>query len=115
MQRGAFAVGSLVSTRGREWIVVSNGGYLVQLKPITGLDSETTQFYLPLEGKNVRAAEFEPPNSSASSSQCLQSNSSMKSVPKSQAISFLLRMFGHRLRLKVDANLHRLWSYTRAS
>jgi len=58
----AFAVGSIVSARGREWIVVSNGGDLVQLKPITGTDSETTGLFLPLEGRDVRAAQFEPPN-----------------------------------------------------
>ncbi|MBV8356377.1 MAG: DEAD/DEAH box helicase [Deltaproteobacteria bacterium] len=62
MQHGAFAVGSLVRARGREWIVISNGGDLIQVKPITGLDSQTTGLYLPIEGHHIGTAEFEPPN-----------------------------------------------------
>jgi hypothetical protein len=61
MQQGEFALGSLVSVRGRQWIVVSNGANLTQLKPITGSAPETTG-YLPLEQQNVRPAEFAPPN-----------------------------------------------------
>lgn len=62
MQQGEFPVGSLVSVPGREWIGVSNGANLTQLKPITGSEPETTGLYLQLEQQNVRPAEFVPPN-----------------------------------------------------
>jgi hypothetical protein len=62
MQQGEFALGGLVSVRGRKWIVVTNGANLTQLKPIKGSEPETKALYLPLEQQNVRPAEFASPN-----------------------------------------------------
>ena len=62
MQQGDFGLHGLVSFRGIEWILVSNGGDLTQLKPITGSEPETTGLYLTLEQQSVRPAEFAPPN-----------------------------------------------------
>jgi SNF2 family DNA or RNA helicase len=57
-----FAVGSLVRTRGREWIVQpeSKENFLL-LKPLGGTDDETTGVFLPLE--SVTPAQFALPES----------------------------------------------------
>jgi len=58
----SFTVGSLVKTRGREWIVAENQGELLVLRPLGGSDEETTGVYLPLE--KVEPAQFALPNPS---------------------------------------------------
>jgi hypothetical protein len=57
----AFAVGSLVKARGREWVVLpeSEDGMLV-LRPLGGSEDEVTGIYLPIE--NVEPAQFDLPN-----------------------------------------------------
>lgn len=57
----SFAVGSLVKTRGREWVVLPDSREdLLILKPLGGIDGEVTGIYLPLEP--VESAIFELPN-----------------------------------------------------
>lgn len=57
----AYASGSLVKVRGREWVVMPESrDDLLILKPLGGTDEETTGIYLPLE--SVTAAEFKLPN-----------------------------------------------------
>ncbi|MFH1465604.1 MAG: helicase-related protein [Pseudomonadota bacterium] len=61
----AFAVGALVSARGREWVVLPDSdpaGELLVLRPLGGGDDEITGVYLPLEP--VTPAEFPPPDPS---------------------------------------------------
>lgn len=57
----SFAVGSLVRTRGREWVVLPESEEdLLVLRPLGGTDEEVTGVYLPLE--EVTSATFEPPD-----------------------------------------------------
>lgn len=57
----SFAVGTLVKTRGREWIVLPNSSdNLLMLRPLGGTQEEETGVYLPLE--KVAPATFEPPD-----------------------------------------------------
>lgn len=57
----SFAVGSLVRTRGREWVVLPESEEeLLILRPLGGTDDEVTGVYLPLE--EVTSATFEPPD-----------------------------------------------------
>lgn len=58
-----YAVGSLVRARGREWVVLpeSADDFLV-LRPLGGTDREVAGVYLPLEGKDVQPASFDPPD-----------------------------------------------------
>lgn len=58
-----YAVGSLVQSRGREWVVLpdSTADFLV-LRPLGGTDREVAGVYLPLEGDDVRPATFELPD-----------------------------------------------------
>jgi SNF2 family DNA or RNA helicase len=58
-----FAVGSLVQSRGREWVVLpdSTADFLV-LRPLGGADREIAGVYLPLEGNDVRPAAFDLPD-----------------------------------------------------
>lgn len=56
----AFAVGSLVKARQREWVVLPGSVEdLLILRPLGGTEQETTGVYLPLE--EVEAASFAPP------------------------------------------------------
>jgi superfamily II DNA or RNA helicase len=56
-----FAVGSLVKTRGREWVVLpESGDDLLVLRPLGGTDEEIAGVYLPLEA--VESASFALPN-----------------------------------------------------
>jgi superfamily II DNA or RNA helicase len=58
-----FATGSLVSARGREWVVLpGSDGDLLLLRPLGGGEEEATGIYLPLEGDDVRPARFELPD-----------------------------------------------------
>jgi superfamily II DNA or RNA helicase len=57
----AFSVGSLVRTRGREWVVLPESiDDLLVLRPLGGTDDEVAGVYLPLE--RVEAASFAPPS-----------------------------------------------------
>jgi len=64
-----FAPGSLVHTRGREWIVLpeSSESDLI-LRPLGGSEDEKTLIYLPLEAEPVRPASFPPPDPATASS-----------------------------------------------
>lgn len=56
-----FSVGSLVKTRGREWVVLpESSDDLLVLRPLGGSDDEVTGVYLPLE--EVMPASFDLPN-----------------------------------------------------
>ena len=56
----AYASGSLVKARGREWVVMPESrDDLLILKPLGGTDDETTGIYLPLE--TVESATFKMP------------------------------------------------------
>lgn len=59
-----FEVGSLVRTRGREWVVqpASTADFLI-LRALGGRVEETTAVYLPLEGDSVKGATFDLPKS----------------------------------------------------
>lgn len=56
------AVGSLVSARGRDWVVLPPDEPLViRLRPLTGTDDDITGLFVPLEGVPP-AATFAPPD-----------------------------------------------------
>jgi len=56
-----FSVGSLVKTRGREWVVLPDSDDdLLMLRPLGGTDAEITGIYLPLE--KVEPATFALPD-----------------------------------------------------
>lgn len=58
-----FAVGSLVTARGREWVVLPESeADLLMLRPLGGSEEEVTGIYTPLEA--VKAARFELPDPS---------------------------------------------------
>ncbi len=60
-----FQPGTLVHARGRDWVVLpSTEPDLLLLRPLTGSASELTGIYLPLEGSEVKAASFAPPDPS---------------------------------------------------
>lgn len=55
-----FAVGSLVSARGREWVVLPESGPdLLMLRPLGGSEEEVTGIYTPIEA--VKPARFDLP------------------------------------------------------
>lgn len=57
----SFAVGSLVSVRGREWVVLpESDSELLMLRPLGGSEEEVTGIYTPLEP--VRPARFDLPD-----------------------------------------------------
>ena len=58
-----FQSGSLVSVRGRDWVVQPDSTKeLLIVKPLDGNDDETTGILMALEGGQVKPATFEPPN-----------------------------------------------------
>lgn len=58
-----YQVGSLVKARGREWVVQPHSGDdWLMLRPLGATDAETTGIFLPLEGDDVQAAAFAPPD-----------------------------------------------------
>ncbi len=59
----AYAPGSLVRARGREWVVLpeSTDDWLL-LRPLGGTDREIAGLYLPLEGEEVQSAIFDLPD-----------------------------------------------------
>lgn len=59
----SYSTGSLVRTRGREWVVLPEStDELLVLRPLGGTDQEIAGIYLPLEGADVRPATFELPD-----------------------------------------------------
>lgn len=57
-----FSVGSLVKTRGREWVVLpESSDDLLMLRPLGGTEDEVTGIFLPLE--KVEPAQFGLPDS----------------------------------------------------
>jgi superfamily II DNA or RNA helicase len=59
-----FRPGSLVSARGREWVVLPGGvgAELLRLRPLGGSEEDSTLIYLPLEPVSPHAATFPPPD-----------------------------------------------------
>ncbi len=62
-----FTIGSLVRTRGREWVVLpESSDDLLVLRPLGGADRETAGIYLPLECDDVTPATFDLPSTAPS-------------------------------------------------
>ena len=62
MSEVAFAPGSLVSARGREWVVLGGSSVeTLRVRPVTGSDADRTLIHLPLEIEPVREARFPLP------------------------------------------------------
>jgi superfamily II DNA or RNA helicase len=58
-----FVPGSLVSARGREWIVLTGStAETLRVRPVTGSDEDQTLIHLPLEAEPVREARFPLPS-----------------------------------------------------
>jgi superfamily II DNA or RNA helicase len=58
-----YSPGSLVSARGREWIVLTGSTTeTLRVRPVTGSDEDQTLIYLPLEMEPVREARFPLPS-----------------------------------------------------
>jgi superfamily II DNA or RNA helicase len=60
----AFAPGALVRARGREWVVLPADPALpevLQVRPLSGPETEATGLLLPLEGAAIEPAAFDPP------------------------------------------------------
>ena len=59
-----YRPGSLVTARGREWVVLPDGGGpdRLRLRPLGGAEDDTTLIYLPLESMPPCPARFPPPD-----------------------------------------------------
>ena len=59
-----FRVGSLVTARGREWVVLpgDGGANLLRLRPLGGAEEDATLISLPLEPVPPRSTTFPPPD-----------------------------------------------------
>ena len=58
-----YAPGSLVSARGREWVVLGGSSTeTLRVRPVTGSDEDRTLIHLPLEIEPVREARFPLPS-----------------------------------------------------
>lgn len=63
MSATLFSPGTLVSARGREWMVLSgSAGDTLRVRPISGSEEDQTLIYLPLEPEPVREARFPAPD-----------------------------------------------------
>jgi superfamily II DNA or RNA helicase len=58
----AFAVGSLVQARGREWLVLQHEDEALWVRPLAGDESECTWLVPALERVPVATAQFPPPD-----------------------------------------------------
>jgi hypothetical protein len=59
------AVGSLVRTRGRDWVVLSSDhADVVWLRQLTGSDEDASGVFWPLEREAVHSSSFAPPDPS---------------------------------------------------
>lgn len=58
-----FPAGSLVHVRGRDWVVLSSQEQdVLRLRPLTGGEDQITGIYLPVEGRDIKPASFDPPD-----------------------------------------------------
>ena len=58
-----FSPGSLVSARGREWVVLTGSTTeSIRVRPVTGSEDDQTVISLPLEPEPVREARFPAPD-----------------------------------------------------
>lgn len=58
-----FSPGSLVSARGREWVVLTGStAESLRVRPVTGSEEDQTVIHLPLEAEPVREARFPVPD-----------------------------------------------------
>jgi superfamily II DNA or RNA helicase len=63
MSAAAFSPGTLVSARGREWMVLTGSTEdTLRLRPISGSEEDQTLIYLPVEPEPVREARFPAPD-----------------------------------------------------
>ena len=63
MSELVYAPGSLVSARGREWVVLGgSSAETLRVRPVTGSDEDRTLIHLPLEIEPVREARFPLPS-----------------------------------------------------
>lgn len=61
----AFSPGTLVSARGREWMVLAGSSTdTLRVRPISGSEEDQTLIYLPIEPEPVREARFPVPDPS---------------------------------------------------
>ena len=59
----APSVGSLVRTRGRDWVVLSSDHPdVLRLRPLTGSDEDAVGLFWPLEHNLVASSHFSPPD-----------------------------------------------------
>ena len=62
MSRPTFSPGTLVSARGREWVVLAGStDQTVRLRPVSGSEEDLALIHLPLESEPVREARFPGP------------------------------------------------------
>ena len=62
MSQPRFQPGSIISARGREWVVLPRSGeQILHLRPVGSGEESTTLVYLPLERRPVVPASFPPP------------------------------------------------------
>lgn len=65
MSDATFSPGTLVSARGREWMVLAGSSTdTLRVRPISGSEEDQTLIYLPLELEPVREARFPAPDPS---------------------------------------------------
>ncbi|MBE0612018.1 MAG: DEAD/DEAH box helicase family protein, partial [Dehalococcoidia bacterium] len=58
-----YRAGTLVNARGRDWVVLpQSDDELLRLRPLGGSDDESVGLFLPVEGGDVQAATFSPPD-----------------------------------------------------
>jgi hypothetical protein len=63
MNEAAFTPGTLVTARGREWMVLAGSSHdTLRVRPISGSEEDQTLIYLPLESEPVREARFPAPD-----------------------------------------------------
>ena len=63
MSAVAYAPGTLIAARGREWIVLTGSTpETLRVRPVTGSDEDQTLIHLPLEAEPVREARFPLPD-----------------------------------------------------
>jgi len=59
----AHVAGSLVRTRGRDWVVLpSREPNVLKLRPLTGGENEAIGLFVPLDGHTVASTSFAPPD-----------------------------------------------------
>ncbi|MCB9534032.1 MAG: helicase SNF2, partial [Myxococcales bacterium] len=63
MSETAFSPGTLVSARGRDWMVLAgSSAHTLRVRPISGSEEDQTVIYLPLEPEPVTDARFPEPD-----------------------------------------------------